>query len=534
MTVLSTSPATQSSDTLDTLRRRYLVVLAWFWILGSVIGVIVQVSANSPAFATIFTALLIVANGMVLALVQRGRDQNAVTLFLITLIPVSALSPDVLILTGMLSVVSAAVLGNRWMFGLIELIVLGNATLLIFARAAISPDAVATGVPLLLALGITGITVRVFIDAANRVSRESQRSTQLLADTASIGQELAQILQLGDLLPEAVELIRRRFAFYHVQVFLLNLSGEYAELVASTGAVGRELLSRHHRLTVGSQSVIGQTTGTKQPVIARHTDPVYYRNELLPDTRSELALPILDGDRVVGALDVQSRDPLAFQTDDIQALQALANLLATSIRNARLFAEQSQIAQETKRMFLESETNLRETQRINRLATRQGWQDYWTDRRSTNGLTLENRQLIPEAEWSEIQIKAARTRRPVQQNEVVAAPLVIGNEVIGALEVEAGADIPQSEVLEIVNAVAQRLALSLDKSRLFEESQDLAAQEQRINEISSRYQTVANVDDLLRITLSELSQSLGAKYGAIRLGGVQLDTLEDQQGSNGA
>lgn len=523
-------PATRNINRLDMLQRRYLIALSLFWILANFVMIVVQLAINSSASTAAASGVLIAVNVAILWLIQRGRFQNAVTLYLLTLIPIVLLAPDLLILTGSLGMISAAMLGNRWLFALVQVSTIGRVAFLILERASVSTEVVSS-ILLLVALGTLGIIVRIFIEVANRVARESQRSAQLLADTASIGQELAQILELDELLPEAVELIRRRFEFYHVQVFLMDASGEYAELAASTGAVGRELLARHHRLAVGSQSVIGQTTQRRQPVIARHTDAFYYRNELLPDTRSELALPIVDGERVVGALDVQSHDPLAFQPEDTQALQTLANLLATSIRNARLFTEQSQIAQETKRMFLESETNLQETQRISRQATRKGWQDYWQSRRENTGLTLDNQQLIPHAEWSEHQIKAAHAGQVVQEGEVVAAPLMIGSEVIGVVEVEASRDMPQSEALEIVNAVAQRLALSLDKARLYEESQDLAAQEQRINEISSRYQTVANVDDLLRITLSELSQSLGAKHGAIRLGGVQLD---GQKGSNGA
>ncbi|MCB9457649.1 MAG: GAF domain-containing protein [Anaerolineaceae bacterium] len=531
MTAFPTPQTAQRNiNRLDTLRRSYLIALSLFWILANFVMIVVQLTVNSSASTAAAFGVLIAVNVAILWLIQRGRFQNAVTLYLLTLIPIVLLAPDLLILTGSLGMISAAMLGNRWLFALVQVSTIGRVAFLILERASVSTEVVSS-ILLLVALGTLGIIVRIFIEVANRVARESQRSAQLLADTASIGQELAQILQLDELLPEAVELIRRRFEFYHVQVFLMDASGEYAELAASTGAVGRELLARHHRLAVGSQSVIGQTTQRRQPVIARHTDAFYYRNELLPDTRSELALPIVDGERVVGALDVQSHDPLAFQPEDTQALQTLANLLATSIRNARLFTEQSQIAQETKRMFLESETNLQETQRISRQATRKGWQDYWQSRRENTGLTLDNQQLIPHAEWSEHQIKAAHAGQVVQEGEVVAAPLMIGSEVIGVVEVEASRDMPQSEALEIVNAVAQRLALSLDKARLYEESQDLAAQEQRINEISSRYQTVANVDDLLRITLSELSQSLGAKHGAIRLGGVQLD---DQKGSNGA
>ena len=95
--------------------------------------------------------------------------------------------------------------------------------------------------------------------------------------------------------------------------------------------------------------------------------------------------------------------------------------------------------------------------------------------------------------------------------------MMLGNEVIGAIEVEATDGTQEADIRDMVNAVAQRLALNLDKARLFEESQEATAREQRINEIVTRYQSLNNIDELLRITLQELSQSLGATHSSIRL-----------------
>jgi len=101
---------------------------------------------------------------------------------------------------------------------------------------------------------------------------------------------------------------------------------------------------------------------------------------------------------------------------------------------------------------------------------------------------------------------------------VIAVPVTLGGDVIGAIEIESSQEQASPEALETVKAIAQRLATSVDKARLFEETRATAAQEQRLNEISARYQNVNSVDDLLRITLLELSETLGATQGAIRLG----------------
>src|SRR5207253_1475947 len=124
--------------------------------------------------------------------------------------------------------------------------------------------------------------------------------------------------------------------------------------------------------------------------------------------------------------------------------------------------------------------------------------------------------LTPTADWTDSLREATRVRQSVTTERagqrVITVPMVLDNEVIGAIEVEASEGAQESDITEMVNAVAQRLALSLDKARLFEESQEATAREQRINEIVTRYQTVNNVDELLRITLQELSQSLGATH----------------------
>jgi GAF domain-containing protein len=191
-----------------------------------------------------------------------------------------------------------------------------------------------------------------------------------------------------------------------------------------------------------------------------------------------------------------------------------------------LFEEQEKTALDTRRLFLESETNLREIQRLNQQLTRSGWQDYLQTRKPVSGVTLQSEGLSSGAEWSDSLREATLARQSVTTERdgqrVIAVPMVLDNEVIGAIEVEATGTTSESDITEMVNAVAQRLALSLDKARLFEESQEATAREQRINDIVTRYQSVNNVDELLRITLQELSQSLGATHSSIRLGAVPV------------
>jgi GAF domain-containing protein len=522
-------------DALTRLRVRFIQAFAIFAILIVPFALAVSfVEGTVTPDTLMFPAVAVLVNIVLLILVQQRRLGLA-TIGLIGILVAGAINIPAdtpwVFLPAMLALIAAAVLGNQRIYIIANILVLGRVIIEGARALQASSGQVTPLVTQLLVLGITlvivSIATRYTIESVQRAARNAERNTSVLRATATVGQITATLLKLDELLPRAVDVIRDNFAFYHVQVFLINETGDQAVLVASTGEVGQRLLERQHRLAVGSKSIIGRVTQAGEPVIARDTDKdtVHFRNELLPNTRAELAIPLIDGTTIIGALDVQSTRANAFQPTDVQALQVLANLLATAIRNARLFEKQVQTAQENKRYFLESEANLREIQRLNQRLTKTGWDNYLGQRNSRAGVTLEADQVLQDADWTETLIRASQSREPIKTasggEQIIAVPVVLRGEVIGAIEVEPGQELEETEALEMVQAVAQRLAVSLDNTRLFEEAQLATAQEQRINAIVSQYQAVSSVDDLLRITLTELSQSLGAQRGAIRLGNVQ-------------
>ena len=188
-----------------------------------------------------------------------------------------------------------------------------------------------------------------------RLLEESQRATKQLTTAAEVSHAASRQLDVNEVLKRAVNLIREQFGYYHVQVFLLDEANEWAELRASTGEVGQALLAKNHRLRVGSRSVIGQVSDRGEHIVARSIkiDPntVHYHNELLVDTQSELALPMKIGEQVIGALDVQSVAPFAFDAADIKILQTLANQLAVAVQNARLFERTEKSLQDSEARF---------------------------------------------------------------------------------------------------------------------------------------------------------------------------------------
>src|SRR5690606_6455814 len=179
---------------------------------------------------------------------------------------------------------------------------------------------------------------------------ETRRKADQLQTAAEIARDTSSTLALQKLLQRTVYLIRERFNFYHVSIFLVSEDGAYAVVQESTGEAGEELKKRGHRLAIGSRSVIGHVTATGQPLVVNDVtaDPIHWPNPLLPDTRAELGIPMKIGTRIVGALDVQSVTPNAFTPDDIAVLQILAEQVAVAVDNARSY-ELSQRAVEEMR-----------------------------------------------------------------------------------------------------------------------------------------------------------------------------------------
>ncbi len=330
------------------------------------------------------------------------------------------------------------------------------------------------------------------------------------------------------LLDETVMLVRDRFEdIYHAQIFLLDEAGINAVLQASTGPIGQQLLQRGHKLAVGSQSVIGQVTQTRQPVLARDTsrDPMHRRNELLPNTRAELALPLISGRQIIGALDVQSTAPNAFTPADIDALQTLANQIAIAIDNARLFTEQQRVIAENQRLVDQAQQQIALIENLNRRLTRSAWASYLDEQDLAPALTIDfaSGEMTPNAEWTDSLRDAAAAGGLIQYAEpdrqIIAVPLNIRGEIIGALELELAPDTAlRADDAALLQDVADRLSLSLESARLYEDAQRIARREAVINELGARLQSAAGMDGALVTAAQGLQTTLNASRIAIRLG----------------
>lgn len=315
---------------------------------------------------------------------------------------------------------------------------------------------------------------------------------------------------LQTLMDEAVNLIIQHFPnIYHAQIFLLNDDRDYAVLRASTGEVGQVLLKRGHRLAVGSISVIGQVTKQGDVVVARDTatSQVHRRNEFLPDTRAELAIPLRVGEMVIGALDVQSKQRNAFNQDEILVLQTMADQLAVAIENARLYQE--------------SLRRMADIERANREATLATWREYIYTRRQR---ALASEAGVPTgSDLSDLRQRAIREGRVVVGEATghgtvpVAVPIKLSGQTLGAVEWELPVEHLDNSKLQLAQELANRLAISLDNARLFEDSQRAAERERIVNTIAAKLTPQTEIAEILQTAVREVGQALRAPQVNIRL-----------------
>jgi signal transduction histidine kinase len=178
-----------------------------------------------------------------------------------------------------------------------------------------------------------------------------QRHATLLKASARAARAITTILDPYELLQRTVDIICDEFDFYYAGVFLLDADGQYAVLTAGRGEAGRAMVAAGHKLAVGGNSMIGASIQNRQGRIALDVgaEPVFFNNPHLPDTRSEMALPLVVGDEAIGALTVQSTVEAAFHDEDIAALQTMADQLAVAIHNSNLHREKQTLLRQAER-----------------------------------------------------------------------------------------------------------------------------------------------------------------------------------------
>ncbi len=318
---------------------------------------------------------------------------------------------------------------------------------------------------------------------SNLEKRVAERTDELRS-TLEVGRIASGILDTDELISKVVNLITDRFGYYYAAIFTIDDTNHWAELRDATGAAGATLKSRGHRLELGGVSMVSNAITTRQPHIAQNVglETVRFDNPLLPETRSEIALPLMVGNSVIGAMDVQSSKEAAFGSDQVDILQGMANQVAIALENARLFQEMN--------------ANLEELKATHRLYVT----DAWSETAKSHGGYEFVEGSGPETD----------------QEASVSVPLSLREQIIGQLQLDSQ-EAWTAEERNLIEAVAAQASLALENARLLEESQQLALRERLTAEITGKIWSSQNMDTILQTAIKELGRALRADEATIEL-----------------
>lgn len=303
---------------------------------------------------------------------------------------------------------------------------------------------------------------------------------------SSIARSITAMQDLEQLLPFICQVVSQQFGFYHTGIFLLDERAEYAVLRSANSEGGRRMLARGHRLRVGASGIVGLTAAQGEARIALDVgaDAVYFNNPDLPDTRSEMSLPLKIGGQTIGALDVQSREKDAFNEEDIAVLGILANQISVAIENTRLFSKTAQALTESQGIYQQYVAN--DWARFSQTAKHHGY--------AYDGLRvspLENQSIIPAIGSVSLPIKIRG--------------LTIGNVILQSPN--PSRQWTQDEI-NLAQAAAERAGLAIENFRLLTEAQRRAAKERAIGEITSRIGSSANLREIMETAVEELARAM--------------------------
>ncbi len=352
-------------------------------------------------------------------------------------------------------------------------------------------------------------------DRVEERTKQLEGQTLRLRLVAEIARDAASARDITELLERGAQLIHDRFNYYQTGIFLLDSNREFAVLTASPTEAGRRMIANGHKLRIGEVGIVGRVAASGESRITMDTglDAIHFNNPLLPNTRSEMALPLKVENRTIGILDIQSDQPQAFNDEDIAIMQVLADQLAIAIERTRLLQQ--------------VQDNLRELQQAYGRSTRESWKSLAESGLLSNaGYRFDNVRIQAIDSTPELGEEAMQSGQLIVQNEngnggpsrqaQAAIPVKLRGQSIGVVTVKLKEGYNSNTINTIEQAV-DRLAASLESARLFEEARSRADREQAIAQVTSAISSAGDFDTILRTTVEEIGKNLGDSEVSIQI-----------------
>jgi GAF domain-containing protein len=357
-----------------------------------------------------------------------------------------------------------------------------------------------------------------------RTAALERRALQLQA-AAEVGRVATRIRGLDDLLTMTVHLICERFGVYHAGIFLIDSSGDFAELRASNNRGGSPPQSQAYRIKVSEGGLVGNAMQKRQPLIAsdlRETGNLGDRI-FLPDTRSEIVLPLIVGENLLGALDVHSVEAAFFNADHLLSLQLLSDQVAIAIENARLFSENQTTLEASKRAYGD--------------LSRDAWGTLLRARPELGFLcTVQDAINQVQGDWPEEMIAARRDNQVIHIDpKTIAIPIRIRDQVTGAVRLRKPDDAGSWTEKEVVlmQTITDQLSVALESARLYQETQRRAERERLAGEITAHLRSSNDPQTILQTAVQELRQALQASRAQVLISASPFKPSTVDNGKNG-
>ncbi len=327
---------------------------------------------------------------------------------------------------------------------------------------------------------------------------------------AELSRAASSIQNLQSLLDTTVSLISERLGFYHVAIFLVDPTNAWAVLQAASSEGGQRMLARGHRLRVGQQGIVGYVSSTGVPRFAFRVgeDTIWFNTPELPDTKSEMALPLIVGDETIGVLDIQTREESAFGEEDVAVLRILADNIAVAIVNTRSLAETHETLERLSRY--QEQDALRAWRQA--LARRNMSLDYGY----ASGIVSRTTSQEVALPVSPADVADITTLVNPNGMHLLLAPVTIRRQKLGVLAFEKPTPWTEEQV-QFTRFVVEQLDLALDNARLLEETTRRANQQRARSEIMARVRVGGSTDAIMRGAVEELGRALQVERSRIQL-----------------
>ena len=356
-----------------------------------------------------------------------------------------------------------------------------------------------------LEAGLNGIVHNIETQVSNLEGQIAEKNKNLekrswqVQAISSIARTITS-LQDTSSLSEMTTMISNLLGFYHVGIFLLDEKGENVQLIAANGDEGKIMLESQYRQELDRKSNVGSVVSQGEFRIVRDfgTD-VAVRNPYLPDTRSEFIAPLRVGERILGILDIHSMDPDAFSEEKITILNTAANQIAVVIESARLSKETSEAIRESK-------------EAVARYIERE-WGGYSYNLRN-KGYFFDGKRVIPLGEKVNLgeNRHLPQTGRLTLEKETseLLVPIRLRGQIIGFINAKTKGEKRHltKDDIDLLEAAAERTALTLENARLIEIAQRRANRERTIGEISAKLGAVSDIDSVMQAAVEELGRRI--------------------------